>query len=68
MSDEIKKVYEQYKHLDRLLSNIDYMSSDNFSGKIMHDLWQAVKSAQQSVHPTAAGVESAGENSESGGG
>jgi len=27
------------------------MSSDNFSGKIMHDLWQAVKSAQQA--PTA---------------
>lgn len=37
---EIREVYEKYKHMDPLLSNLDEKA---FESKILCDMWQAIK-------------------------
>lgn len=38
----INEVYEEYKHLDKLLSDKSWLPK-NFIGDILYTLWQAVK-------------------------
>ena len=40
----IQAVYEQFKHLDRLLSDTQWWG-DNIKYNIIHNLWMAVKAA-----------------------
>ena len=42
MTINIKKVYEQYKHLDILLSDEEWLG-ENLKDQITFDLWQAIK-------------------------
>ena len=44
MSDAIEKVYKKYKHLDEMLSRDNEPA--NFNARIIYDLWQAIKAAQ----------------------
>lgn len=50
-----KLIYEKYKHLDNLLSDQAWLPND-LIGKMLYDLWQAVKLEQmppkQPVEPT----------------
>lgn len=43
--DSVKEVYEKYKHLDILLSNVpdDLENNEKFIRRILSDLWCAVK-------------------------
>lgn len=49
------ETYEQYKHFDSLLSDRDFLPN-TLLGKIMFDLWKAVKAAaiteKESTHDT----------------
>ena len=38
----IQEVYEKYEHLDRLLSDKEFLPDDP-RGHILYDLWQAVR-------------------------
>lgn len=39
-----KQVYEQYKHLDKELSDPTLIEEDDFKHQILYDLWQAIRS------------------------
>lgn len=41
----IDEVYAKYRHLDPVLS--DKYFAEGIAGKILHDLWQAVKDEQR---------------------
>lgn len=43
MKVSINEVYEKYKHLDKLLSDKDWIPN-TIQGKIIYDLWSAIKS------------------------
>lgn len=45
--NEIRKVYEQYKHMDRVLCDRG-MAAANMPYTIACDLWQAIKAACES--------------------
>lgn len=44
----IQEVYEKYKHLDKLLSDQEWLDSLNIQSLILYDLWQAIKLAVES--------------------
>lgn len=48
----IKEVYEKYEHIDRLLSDRQWLP-DTLQGQIVCDLWQAIEAAAQSEDVTA---------------
>lgn len=39
----IKEVWDKYKHLDKLLSDWEWLDAGRQTDSILHDLWQAVK-------------------------
>ena len=39
----VADVYDKYRHLDRLLSDTEWLGEDNFRSSILHDLWLAVR-------------------------
>ena len=41
-TSKIVKVYNKYRHLDHLLSDVAWLP-DSKAGKILHELWLAVK-------------------------
>ena len=47
----IREVYEQYKHLDELLSDREWLAEGSLQQGVLYDLWQAVK---QEVQPVVA--------------
>mgnify|MGYP001585030991 CR=1 FL=1 len=51
--NEVRKVYEKYKHLDRLLCDRKLAdSTENMPYYIACDLWQAIKAACEPVKET----------------
>jgi len=42
MSEQLKEVYEKYKHLDELLSDEIFLGG-NIQGVILYELWQTIK-------------------------
>ena len=63
----IIEVYEKHKHLDRVLSDPQFCEGSAMA-HVARELWLAIKeAAEQGVQLTAAGVESDGEKSDSGG-
>jgi len=42
----IEEIYEKYKHLDKLLSDKEWLP-DTFQGSILYDLWQAIKNLRK---------------------
>jgi hypothetical protein len=42
MSEEIKQVYEKYKHLDELVSDFEWLPQ-GILRQFYYDLWQAIK-------------------------
>jgi hypothetical protein len=45
----ITEVYNKYKHLDRLLSDEQWIA-DSLQGRILFDLWQAIKGGEANDH------------------
>ena len=40
----IEKVYEQFKHLDKLISDITFLDGGDKIHSLCFELWQAIKS------------------------
>ena len=41
--EHIREVYNQYIHLDQLLSDIDWLEKGNIQQRILYDLWVAIR-------------------------
>ncbi len=39
---QIKQVYENYKHLDKLLSDKRWLSPELLQQQVLYDCWQAI--------------------------
>lgn len=42
---EIRKVFEKYKHLDTVISDVRWIKAGDFKYHIIRDLWQAIKAS-----------------------
>lgn len=43
--NEIRKVYEQFRHLDTVISDVRWIDGADFKYHIIRDLWQAIKAS-----------------------
>ncbi len=58
--ETICDAYERYKHLDTLLSDTVWLTDDNgrpnLTHQVLHDLWEAVKTAANNKNKEEGGV------------
>ena len=53
-TQQLKEVYERYKHLDKLLIDENWGGENDLQFQILTDLWKAVKNEAE-VIPVAKG-------------
>jgi hypothetical protein len=44
--NKLNEVYERYKHLDPIITNL---KCDTFLGQMIHDMWTAIKETARST-------------------